>query len=473
MREGPPAASARHAALMALVWTVWAAASARAEAPAPPAPPPAPLVRAGLAIELAPAADPAPARWAAADLYDRACRAGSGAGCYHFEHLMVARRPGAAALRRQRGPLRAACERGEAAACFRLGLLYDDAGGVGLDVFRALELYHRACDLRYDYACQRAAELRVVVMDPDYELAVTQVRALTKRSCDAGYGRACVVLANLVKAGKGGPRDVPRSRELLRLACARGQADACVRLAKRALWLAKRGQGQPADAAKELEPLIAALTPSCERGHAAACERVSWLLTRPFPAPQTSRLRVLRAAFEASAPGRPGAQEAAARAALEAACRDKVPWACERLASEAVRRDDAAAGARYRRSAQEALAAARTLERKHLRKRCAQGHAYACWRAAAALKDAGEAAAAKKLEARAARLGDQAVKRRASSWRAACDRGEPFGCVKLAGVLRAGRIGPADPEAAARLQARHDELVAKMKARWAKRDRSD
>lgn len=476
-------------------------------APATPAgvdPAPTEALRQGLALELGDAKDPWAARWAAADRYHKACRRGSGAGCYHFERLMGAQRPGPKALQRQRGLLGPACALGRGEACFRLGLLYDDDGGVGLDVVAALEHYHQACDRGYAYACQRAAELHLVLMDPDYAIAVTETRALAKRSCDAGYGRACVVLADLVKAGKGGPRDLPASRGYLQMACVRGQADACVRLAKRTLWLAKQRKAKAADAAKDVEPLVAELTPSCERGHPAACETVVGLLMRPLPTPQPERARQIlatacrgahlatsceglakglagappadAAAWKALAQRHGPAAERKAAARLRSLCDDGTPWACQRLATQARARGEAAEADRLTERAAAAQKAWRAASVAHFMERCGFGKATACARAAHELEQGGDPSdkgAIKELRERAKALGAAEIKARAAQWRAACDADEPFGCLQLAKALRQGRLGAPDEAQAAALQARHDALVAALKADWAKRSRGD
>lgn len=393
-------------------------------------------------------------------LHDRACLDGHGPGCFHFERLMLAARPTPERFAAEEARYKPACEAGGARACFRWGMLFDDEGGVGLEPGRALGLYRRACELGDAYACQRAAELHFVLRF--YEISVIESRQLCERTCEAGYGRACVVAADMTKAGRGGVKSGPRSRELLRLACERGQPDACVRLAKRTVHRAKKlGRGDPWDAHKDLEPLIAGLTPSCELGEEAACRVVTRLLMEPLPSAQPLRATKL----------------------LQAACRPQggaSPWACMALAHGATGvkvSDPEAKGLKRRalelRRAREAARPAQpTLKAEtykpfamaYWKARCDEGHFGPCFSLAGVSDDPAEAT---RLRERGEALAREALKARASEWRAQCERDVPFGCVKLAGALEAGHLGAPDEAEAQRLKAKADELVEALRRQWA------
>lgn len=459
--------------------------------------PAAQLVSDGIQLERQPSVD----RFDAADRFEAACRAGDGAGCFHFERLMLGGRPYPALYERGRLRWEAACEAGDGRACFRFGLLHDDEGGFGLETPRALELYERACELGYTYACQRAAGLYVVLFD--YDISVGDQRALCERSCEAGFGRACEVLAAFVKGGRGGPRSLPRSRELLRAACARGRAEPCVRLAKRTIWRAStQGEGRAEAAREDLRPLVDALTPSCAAGHSGACLVVNQLLAAQLPTPDVARRRsVLESGCAGGAAGacealmrdlrgrklgkvdsasldhwRAVAQttrEAFDRRALETTrlrCDDGHARACDLAASRVAGRDPQTT--RYLRERAITLkreTAAWTL--RYLTERCDVGAPTACWQLAGLLKGdelgpADPAAAARYAE-RAKALAEALILRWAQDWERQCDEGVPFGCVKLANALDSGRLSPKDPARVQRLRQRANALVAKLRAEWA------
>ena len=127
-------------------------------------PPREKATRDGLALELA--SRGAFDRFAAADLYEEACRRGDGGACWLFERLMYTRRPYATLYKREVRRWKPRCKAGDGRACFRWGLLYDSSDGLGLEALRAAELYRRACERGYAYACQRTAELHVVRAAP-------------------------------------------------------------------------------------------------------------------------------------------------------------------------------------------------------------------------------------------------------------------------------------------------------------------
>lgn len=360
---------------------------------------------------------------AAADAYEPACRMGYGVACLLFENVSRAFRPTKRDYELGQARYQAACKQGDGKACFRFGLLHDGGMAPGLEPTRALTLFQRACDLGYDYACQRAASLYVVLWG--FDISVTQSRALCERSCQAGYGRACVVLADLVKGGKGGPRSRPRSRELLRLACERGQSAACIRLAKRTLHRAKKQKiGSPADAAADVEPLIAPLTEVCHMGHLHACQEAERLLTAALPRPQTQRAMTL---YESK--------------------------------SVAMRRVKASHRAiRTERAAQREET--RAFYQRYWKHRCYDEDAgMACFK----LKGPG----AQEATARGTALMQKEVLRWSEDWHRQCDAGIPFGCVKLLSAYKTETLEKPAQKHIDALKRRSLRLIKALRARWA------
>ena len=82
-----------------------------------------------------------------------------------------------------------ACDAGEAAACHRLGAMYDFAQGVDEDLVLAADYYRRACDGDHAAGCYGlAVKVQLgegVERDPD------RADALIRQACDSGLAIAC------------------------------------------------------------------------------------------------------------------------------------------------------------------------------------------------------------------------------------------------------------------------------------------
>lgn len=53
-----------------------------------------------------------------------------------------------------------ACESGDPIACFELGYLYENGMGMRQDKSAALKYYTKACDLKYQFACEATVRVQ-------------------------------------------------------------------------------------------------------------------------------------------------------------------------------------------------------------------------------------------------------------------------------------------------------------------------
>jgi hypothetical protein len=118
----------------------------------------------------------------------------------------------------------AACDKGDAAACYRLGNLYEEGIGTPGDMARA--------------------------------------HALHARACEAGRGEACRILGLLLTYESGPPADAARSLQLLTRACDLDFLDACATVGGRLL---------ADDATRNVADGVRLLTRGCQRGYWPAC----------------------------------------------------------------------------------------------------------------------------------------------------------------------------------------------------------
>jgi hypothetical protein len=118
-----------------------------------------------------------------------ACDAGNSAACFYVGLLRtggkgVDKDPREAARVYEKG-----CESGEPSACTNLGVLYIEGKGVKRDPAQAAVLYRKACEARDSVACSNLASMYLygngVVKDKE------QALAYFKRACDGGNEKAC------------------------------------------------------------------------------------------------------------------------------------------------------------------------------------------------------------------------------------------------------------------------------------------
>jgi len=122
------------------------------------------------------------------------------------------------------------CERGDAAACSQLGVMYEYGLAVAMDVQRAKELYDRACNQGNRGACVNYGKLlaegaQVATAEEGSRLASVEhgIRVLSQ-ACREGDARGCGELGRLLLTKK---HDTASSVVLLRQACEGGHSDSC------------------------------------------------------------------------------------------------------------------------------------------------------------------------------------------------------------------------------------------------------
>ena len=91
-----------------------------------------------------------------------------------------------------------ACNGGEAAACHRLGVVYDHAQGVDEDLVLAVAYYRRACDGGHAAGCYGLAVK--LQLGEGVERHQDRADALIRRACDGGLAIACDSLPPAAKA---------------------------------------------------------------------------------------------------------------------------------------------------------------------------------------------------------------------------------------------------------------------------------
>lgn len=429
---------------------------------------PSALVDEGIAIErpylLARRQLPRAQRDLAADAYEQACRSGFESACMLFERLMVARGRSVREFLAGHAEYAKDCDDGDGKACFRLGLLLDNDSGLGIEAERSLGLYQRGCGLGYDYACQRAAQLHVVLFD--YPASNVEIRRLTRRSCRAGYGEACKVDADLAKLGRGGPRDLVLSRELLGKACRRGQSNACVRLAK---WHAFRKE--PVAAKQMLAQLVEPAMGLCERGHTFACLVVLGLAREPRANSASLKDSMVRACLKGGVlevcllmsklravpmPKHVEAKQGRLYEAELASILTKIQaLQVERLTALKQTQPHA------RNAAQE-----RDFWRRYYERRCfREGQLAGCNRLAGWQKTHRSLAAQAQRQAQS--LVQEMMKQRQTTYTRGCQDDDAFACFQLANTIEASVQPSAEREArVAQLRAKARRLEAKIRAAW-------
>lgn len=227
-------------------------------------------------------------------LFRQACDAGDGAGCLGIGRMYrlgqgVERDDSAAHAAYARG-----CALGSAAACNGAGVLSRDGDGVAADLSAAFGHFRSACALGFWDACAGAAELAAEVgaspaevetvwrgvaegcEEADVRCCIAHgrrsldagdaaaARTAFRDACNAGDLAACVEVARLMNAGRGGDADPALARQLLDAACRGAEPSGCVDLAE----VYTTGDGVEADAARAALYRRAA----CDLGVAAACE---------------------------------------------------------------------------------------------------------------------------------------------------------------------------------------------------------
>lgn len=100
------------------------------------------------------------------------------------------------------------CEQRSAEACHELGVLFANGDGLLRSPKRAADLYNTACELGLDRAC-------------------SALMPLLKEECQAGRLDRCIEAGQRYQSGRGVPRERGAAEELFRRACSGGDATGC------------------------------------------------------------------------------------------------------------------------------------------------------------------------------------------------------------------------------------------------------
>jgi len=189
----------------------------------------------------------------------------------------------------------AQCEKGSAASCVNLAVLYDRGVGVPLDSNKATSYYLKACEGGRAEACERAARHRwqVCMNTSTAEAKATCDEAKAKdiklvlRACDGGIGGACWRLANypdyLEASGRSKIGMMERS-------CALGHGYACGSLGT-ALIKGKLGDGKPVEL--DVARGIQILQRSCDAGKRHDCRYLAKVYNTGKQVPRNPRKRMV------------------------------------------------------------------------------------------------------------------------------------------------------------------------------------
>jgi len=119
----------------------------------------------------------------------------------------------------------AGCDGGDAAACYRLGNLYEEGMGTPRDMARAHGLHARACDAGRGEACRTLGILLSYQSGPPADAA--RSLALLARACELDFLDACAMAGARILTAEGASRDVAEATRLLARGCQRGYWPAC------------------------------------------------------------------------------------------------------------------------------------------------------------------------------------------------------------------------------------------------------
>ena len=122
------------------------------------------------------------------------------------------------------------CDRGDAASCSALGVIYERGVSVPADPRRAVELFERACSEGNDPGCTNLA--RAYVSGVGVSRDEARAEGLLVTPCFAGHAAACGELGSLYAHGRTLERDPRRAWSLLERGCLGGHADSCFDLAE-------------------------------------------------------------------------------------------------------------------------------------------------------------------------------------------------------------------------------------------------
>jgi TPR repeat protein/dienelactone hydrolase len=163
----------------------------------------------------------------AVDYYRVACARGSEMGCTDLGNRMVDGWGTSKDAERGADMVIKTCETSEYPyACTHAGDYYREGTGVTADPATAASYYRRGCEGHYPRGCLELAEMlekgAVPAEEVDGEAPeyYRRARKLLEKTCQTDHdGRDCARLAELVRDGRGGPKDEARAEELFERGC--------------------------------------------------------------------------------------------------------------------------------------------------------------------------------------------------------------------------------------------------------------
>lgn len=184
-----------------------------------------------------------------------ACDRGEGAACNRLGVAAARGERGAKNLEAARGFYQRACEAEDGTGCANLGALHERDFG---DDKAAVHYYRLGCDLRSPAACTGLAVMlvagRAIQADPG------RARELLEGACQAAHAPACGQLGVLLGRD---PSAAERARELLQRGCDAEDSASCAELG--AAWA--EGRGGPRDEARAIQIWLGL----CDAGRSAGC----------------------------------------------------------------------------------------------------------------------------------------------------------------------------------------------------------
>lgn len=196
------------------------------------------------------------------------CDAGNAAACYSIglaydngtEGFSVNRKLAA-------GYYEKACAHDIAGACTNLGLLYRNGEGVTRDASRAAALYKKACDANEPSACSNLGFLHN--LGEGVAKDETKATALFEKACTAGNAQACSLLGDQYGNGRGAAKDEAKAAVNYTKACDGGILVGCTQLG----YYYRNGIG----VAKDLPKAVALYQKACSAKEATACLNLALL----------------------------------------------------------------------------------------------------------------------------------------------------------------------------------------------------
>ncbi|MBH23440.1 MAG: hypothetical protein CMH57_03040 [Myxococcales bacterium] len=162
---------------------------------------------------------------------------------------------------------KAACEKDHAAACRRLGLMFEEGTHADKDIEQAATLYRSSCRLGDPEGCNRVG----VMYEHGTGIEKNHKKAFDSyvTSCKADYALGCTNVGWMYNKGFGVEQNLARARKYYKKGCDNGSARGCTNLGV----MYERGQGVKANDARAFKLYERA----CEDDDPIACTNVGWM----------------------------------------------------------------------------------------------------------------------------------------------------------------------------------------------------